>query len=184
LLLAIAIIFLLLAANFQSMRLALAIILTIPAVLCGVLFVLCDSAKRRSTFSRSWASLWRFAAAESTLERLKQAAKTPGAIARNELVLAEKQACAARPAWYSTVHWAVRSAEQALFVPKTSVVTTTERTFVIREKDGRAEWVNVQKGPADGDMIRVIGPLNRGDHVLKRATDEIREGAALKSAGS
>jgi multidrug efflux pump subunit AcrB len=40
LLLAIAIIFLLLAANFQSIRLALAIILTIPAVLCGVLFAL------------------------------------------------------------------------------------------------------------------------------------------------
>ena len=40
LLLAIAIIFLLLAANFQSMRLALAIVLTIPAVLCGVLFML------------------------------------------------------------------------------------------------------------------------------------------------
>jgi multidrug efflux pump subunit AcrB len=40
LLLAIAIIFLLLAANFQSARLALAVILTIPAVLCGVLFML------------------------------------------------------------------------------------------------------------------------------------------------
>jgi len=40
LLLAIAIIFLLLAANFQSVRLAFAIILTIPAVLCGVLFML------------------------------------------------------------------------------------------------------------------------------------------------
>jgi multidrug efflux pump subunit AcrB len=40
LLLAIGIIFLLLAANFQSMRLSLAIVLTIPAVLCGVLFML------------------------------------------------------------------------------------------------------------------------------------------------
>ncbi len=40
LLLAIASIFLLLAASFQSIRLALAIILTIPAVLCGVLFML------------------------------------------------------------------------------------------------------------------------------------------------
>jgi multidrug efflux pump subunit AcrB len=40
LLLAIGIMFLLLAANFQSIRLALAIILTIPAVLCGVLFML------------------------------------------------------------------------------------------------------------------------------------------------
>jgi multidrug efflux pump subunit AcrB len=40
LLLAVLAIFLLLAANFQSMRLALAVILTIPAVLCGVLLAL------------------------------------------------------------------------------------------------------------------------------------------------
>jgi multidrug efflux pump subunit AcrB len=40
LLLAIAVIFLLLAATFQSMRLALAVILTVPAVLCGVLLML------------------------------------------------------------------------------------------------------------------------------------------------
>src|ERR1041385_1623695 len=40
LLLAIAIIFLLLAANFQSVRFAFSVILTIPAVLCGVLFML------------------------------------------------------------------------------------------------------------------------------------------------
>jgi multidrug efflux pump subunit AcrB len=40
LLLAVAAIFLLLAANFQSVRLALAVLLTIPAVLCGVLLML------------------------------------------------------------------------------------------------------------------------------------------------
>ena len=40
LLLAVLAIFLLLAANFQSMRLALAIVLTVPAVLCGVLLML------------------------------------------------------------------------------------------------------------------------------------------------
>jgi len=40
LLLAILVIFLLLAANFQSIRLALAIVLTVPAVLCGVLLML------------------------------------------------------------------------------------------------------------------------------------------------
>jgi len=40
LMLAVALIFLLLAANFQSARLSLAIILTVPAVLCGVLLML------------------------------------------------------------------------------------------------------------------------------------------------
>src|SRR5262249_16881831 len=38
------VIFLLLAANFQSLRLALAIVLTIPAVLCGVLLMLLATA--------------------------------------------------------------------------------------------------------------------------------------------
>jgi RND family efflux transporter MFP subunit len=86
------------------------------------------------------------------------------------------------PGMYSTVHWPVRSTDPAIFVPKTAVVTTTERTFVVRDKDGRAEWVNVQKGTADGDLIRVIGPLQQGDRVVKRATDEMREGMDLKSA--
>ncbi len=40
LLLAVGVIFLLLSASFQSVRLALSIVLTIPAVLCGVLLML------------------------------------------------------------------------------------------------------------------------------------------------
>ena len=40
LLLAVVVIFLLLSANFQSFRLSIAVILTIPAVLCGVLIML------------------------------------------------------------------------------------------------------------------------------------------------
>jgi hypothetical protein len=59
------------------------------------------------------------------------------------------------------------------------VVTTTERTFVIRNSDGRAEWVDVKKGAAEGDLIEVIGNLRAGDMVVRRATDELREGAAI-----
>jgi multidrug efflux pump subunit AcrA (membrane-fusion protein) len=84
------------------------------------------------------------------------------------------------PGMYPTVHWPVRSSDPALYVPKTSVVTTTERTFVVREKNGHAEWVNVQKGAVEGDLIRVIGPLQEGDRIVKRATDEMREGMELK----
>jgi len=87
------------------------------------------------------------------------------------------------PGMFSTVHWPVRSTDPGFFVPKTAVVTTTERTFVVRGKNGRAEWVNVQKGAADGDLIRVIGPLQEGDTVVKRATDEMREGMTLKGSG-
>jgi hypothetical protein len=84
------------------------------------------------------------------------------------------------PGMYPTVKWPVRRAGLALLVPRTSVVATTERTFVIRNRDGRAEWVNVRKGPAAGDMMEVLGDLKPGDMVVRRATDEIREGSALK----
>jgi membrane fusion protein, multidrug efflux system len=56
-----------------------------------------------------------------------------------------------------------------------------ERTFVVRSKNGVAEWISVQKGAVDGDLIRINGAIKAGDIVVKRATDEIREGTQLKS---
>ena len=84
------------------------------------------------------------------------------------------------PGMYPTVKWPVRRARPALLVPRTAVVTTSERTFVIRNNNGRAEWINVAKGVPDGELIEVTGSLRPGDKVVKRATDEIREGAPLK----
>jgi hypothetical protein len=84
------------------------------------------------------------------------------------------------PGMYPTVKWPLRRARPGLFVPRTAVVVTSERTFVIRDSGGRAEWVNVTRGAADGDLVEVSGSLVAGDRVVKRATDEIREGAALQ----
>ena len=85
------------------------------------------------------------------------------------------------PGMYPTVTWPVQNSQPALYVPKTSVVTTTERTFVVREKNGKAEWVDVRKGPAEGDLIQVTGGLHPGDRIVKRATDEMREGMTLQA---
>jgi membrane fusion protein (multidrug efflux system) len=87
------------------------------------------------------------------------------------------------PGMYSTVKWQVRARDEVLLVPRTSVVTTTERTFVIRESGGKAEWVDVKKGASDGDLVQVLGNLKAGDKVVRRATDEMREGAALRTQG-
>jgi membrane fusion protein, multidrug efflux system len=84
------------------------------------------------------------------------------------------------PGMYPTIKWPVRRARPALLVPKTSVVTTTERTFVVRDHNGTAEWVDVKKGVSDGDLVEVMGALKPGDRVLPRATDEIREGTPIQ----
>jgi RND family efflux transporter MFP subunit len=83
------------------------------------------------------------------------------------------------PGMYPTVVWPVRRARPALYVPLTAVVTTSERTFVVRDRDGRAEWVDVKKGVMEGDLVAVSGNLKQGDKVVRRATDELRAGTAL-----
>lgn len=85
------------------------------------------------------------------------------------------------PGMYPSVKWPVRGSRPVLFVPKTSVVTTTERTFVVRNQSGHAEWVDVTTGATEGDLVEVMGNLKPGDMVVRRATDEIREGAALEA---
>jgi hypothetical protein len=85
---------------------------------------------------------------------------------------------------YPLVSWPVRSAEAALMVPATSVVRTTERVFVIRVRNGRAEWVAVRVGARQEGRVQVFGDLAAGDSVVRNGSDEIREGAAVTTAPS
>ncbi len=80
---------------------------------------------------------------------------------------------------YPEVKWPVHSSAQSLVVPKSSVVVTTERVFVIRVRGGRAEWIDVKRGLADKDAVEVLGNLKAGDDVVVRGTDELREGTAI-----
>lgn len=85
------------------------------------------------------------------------------------------------PGMYPEVSWPTRRPSESLLVPTSSVVTTTERTFVIRVKDAKAEWVDVKKGVnAGNDLVEVTGSLQPGDVVVRRGSDEIRQGTAIK----
>jgi membrane fusion protein, multidrug efflux system len=84
------------------------------------------------------------------------------------------------PGMYPTVDWPVGVGENLLFVPATSVVTTTERTFVIVSVNGRAHWIDVRRGPAAGESVSVRGHIAAGQEIVKRASDEIRERTPLR----
>jgi RND family efflux transporter MFP subunit len=83
------------------------------------------------------------------------------------------------PGMFPEVQWQMKRAEPTLFVPPTAVVTTTERTFVIRVKDGIAEWVDVRPGVSTGALVEVFGALARGDSIALRGTDELRAGTKV-----
>src|SRR5262249_50781081 len=81
---------------------------------------------------------------------------------------------------YPEVQWPVKRSQPSLLVPPTSIVTTTERSFVIRVKGvGTAEWVDVSRGARVGDLVEVFGSLKEGEVIVRRGTDELRPGAKV-----
>jgi len=83
------------------------------------------------------------------------------------------------PGTFSEVLWPVRRPKPTLFVPVSAVAKTTERTFVLRARDAKIEWVDVKTGATSGNLIEVFGDLREGDEVLVRGTDEVRPGTAV-----
>lgn len=84
------------------------------------------------------------------------------------------------PGMFAEIRWPARRAGPSLLVPRTAIATTTERTFVVRVRDGVTDWVDVKRGAAVNDLTEVFGNLNAGDQVAVRATDELRAGTKVR----
>lgn len=83
------------------------------------------------------------------------------------------------PGMVAEVNLPLPSDDSSFVVPKTAVVNSTERVFVIRVTDNKAEWVDVKTGTQSNNKVIVYGKLNPGDHIIKAATDEIRNGSTI-----
>lgn len=83
------------------------------------------------------------------------------------------------PGMFPQVTWPIDPPAGAVTVPSSAIVTTTERTFVIRVRQGKAEWVTVRRVATRGEVAEVTGPLAVGETILRRGSDEIREGTAV-----
>ncbi|MBS1530972.1 MAG: efflux RND transporter periplasmic adaptor subunit [Bacteroidetes bacterium] len=88
------------------------------------------------------------------------------------------------PGMYADVDLPVPSRDSAFIVPKTAVVTSTEKVFVIRVKDNKAEWVDVKKGFQSGGNMEIYGDLKAGDQLVAKANDEIRDGQQVRVSNS
>ena len=86
------------------------------------------------------------------------------------------------PGMYADVAWPGTASTAQFRVPATAVVRTTQRVFVIRARDGKAEWVDVRIVARQGDNTDVVGTLAVGDQLVRRGSDELREGTSLPTA--
>lgn len=85
-----------------------------------------------------------------------------------------------KPGMYAEVKVPLLSEAKSLLIPNNAIVRSTERQYVITVKVGRAQFVDIKEGLKAKDSTEVFGKLAGGDEILLHATDEIKEGTAIK----
>jgi membrane fusion protein (multidrug efflux system) len=85
------------------------------------------------------------------------------------------------PGMYAEVNIPLPASDSTFVIPKTALVISTERVFVVRVANQKAQWVDVKKGREAGDQVEIYGKLNENDRLVKIATDEVRDGSTLKT---
>jgi RND family efflux transporter MFP subunit len=83
------------------------------------------------------------------------------------------------PGMYAEVIFSSRGNPLAFVVPKSAVVTSTERKYVLVDRDGKLKKVDVSTGNESAGTLEAFGPLRDGEQVVVKADDEMREGQAV-----
>lgn len=78
------------------------------------------------------------------------------------------------PGMYADVFLYSKGNMQALWVPRSAVVTSTERKYVLTVENGKTKKVDVTTGNQAADKVEVYGKLVSGDKVIIKANDEIK----------
>jgi RND family efflux transporter MFP subunit len=84
------------------------------------------------------------------------------------------------PGSFANVDWPIHRTYPTLFVPATAVTTDLQRTFVIRVRQGKTDWIDVKTGVSVNGKTEVFGDLTPGDVVVRNATDSIRSGVSVE----
>ncbi len=87
------------------------------------------------------------------------------------------------PGTFANVQWPVQRSYPTLFVPAAAITTNLQRTFVIRVRDGKAEWVDVRTGASVDGKTEIFGDIKKGDQVVVPATDELAPGTSVVVQG-
>ncbi|MGC0773075.1 MAG: efflux RND transporter periplasmic adaptor subunit [Candidatus Acidiferrum sp.] len=85
------------------------------------------------------------------------------------------------PGSFANVEWPIQRNYPTLFVPATAITTDLQRTFVIRVREGKTEWVDVKNGVTVNGKTEVFGDLKSGDLVVQNATDSIGPGIPVEA---
>jgi len=83
------------------------------------------------------------------------------------------------PGMYAHVDIKLSNDARSWVIPKSALVSSTEKLFVIKILNGKALRIEVSKGNENADKIEVFGNLSAGDIIVSDASESIKEGQAL-----
>ncbi len=84
------------------------------------------------------------------------------------------------PGMVAEINMSLPGRDSAFIVPKTAVVNSSEKVFVIKVSNGKAKWVTVKKGREVNDKVEVYGDLSTRDTLVQTASEEIRDDSPFK----
>jgi RND family efflux transporter MFP subunit len=83
------------------------------------------------------------------------------------------------PGMVAEVNVPLPADDSTFLVPRSAVVNSTERVFVIRVVNNKAQWVGIKTGREGDGKIEIYGDLHPGDQLVLSASEELRDGSSL-----
>jgi len=84
------------------------------------------------------------------------------------------------PGMYADVFFDSKGDPDDYTVPRTAVVTSTERKYVVAVRDGRTVRVDVATGNESANQVEINGDLQPGEKIVRKASDDLQEGLVIK----
>jgi membrane fusion protein (multidrug efflux system) len=84
------------------------------------------------------------------------------------------------PGMYAEVLLSLKGHDNAFIAPQSAVITSTEKKFVVKVIDNKANIIDVRTGNEGNGLIEVFGNLSVGDSVIVNASDDIKQGQSIR----
>lgn len=83
------------------------------------------------------------------------------------------------PGMYADVELHSKGNPNALCVPRSAVVVSTEKKYVLVVRNKKTVKVNVETENQNADKTEIVGDLQQGERIVLNANDEIKEGTQI-----
>ena len=85
-----------------------------------------------------------------------------------------------KPGMYAEVTLPTSGSANAYVVPKSAIVSTTERKYIITVTNNTAKWIDISEGNQGNDSTEIFGNLHTGDDVIVNGSYQVKEGEVVR----